>query len=197
MRAERLTIVAVLSIFVIALAGLAIFLLVSPRDNSQTAAIGGPFHLVDDRGRPVSDQDLRGKPTAIYFGYTFCPEVCPTTLSDMAGWIKDLGGDADKINFVFVTVDPQRDTAKVMHEYVASFDPRIRGFTGTPQAVAQAAKAYRVYYQRVPLQGGNYAMDHSTSIYLMDTRGRYFDRIAYQEDPKSAVEKLRAILRAS
>ena len=196
MRRERVTLILILSVFAIALAGLAIFTLIIPQQTEQIASIGGPFQLVDDRGHSVSDQDLRGRPTVIYFGYTFCPDVCPTTLNDMAGWMKGLGRDADKFNFVFVTVDPERDTTKVMHDYVSSFDPRIRGFTGSAQQVARAARAYKVYYQRVPLQGGNYAMDHSTSTYVMDARGRYFDRIAYQEDGKSAVAKLRAVLEA-
>jgi len=196
MRPERITVIAMLSVFFLALAGLAIVQLVSPQEVAQAVAIGGPFHLVDDRGNPVSDADLRGKPSVIYFGYTFCPEICPTTLSDMAGWIKDLGRDADKFNFVFITVDPQRDTAKVMHSYVASFDPHIRGFTGSPDETTAAAHAYKVYFQRVPLQGAGYAMDHSTSVYLMDGKGAYVDRIAYQEDEKSALKKLRALLDA-
>ena len=196
MRVEHITLILVLSVFAIALAGLAAFLLVIPQNVEQAAAIGGPFQMMDDRGRPVSDQDIRGKPTVIYFGYTFCPDVCPTTLNDMAGWIKDLGRDAGKFNFVFITVDPQRDTMKVMHQYVGSFDPRIRGFTGSAEQVAQVAHAYKVYYQRVPLDGGNYAMDHSTSTYLMDVRGHYFGRITYQENSKSALEKLHAVLDA-
>jgi len=197
MRIERTTLIVMLLVFLIALAGLAVFLLASQREAVSEAAIGGPFQLIDDRGQAVSDEALRGKPSVIYFGYTFCPEVCPTTLSDMAGWIKELGRDADKFNFVFITVDPQRDTAKVMHSYVNSFDPRIRGYTGTPEQTAAAAHAYKVFFQRVPLPGGGYAMDHSTSIYLMDGRGRYVDRIAYQEDEKSALKKLRSLLAAS
>ena len=98
----------------------------------SVSAIGGPFTLVDDTGAPVTDATFKGKPSVVYFGYTYCPEVCPTTLLDLSKWIKALGSDADKLNYVFITVDPQRDTPHVMHEYVSSFDKRIRGFSGTP-----------------------------------------------------------------
>jgi len=196
MKSDRIAVLAVLSVFTIALAGFSIFLMQAPQDIEQTAAIGGPFHLVDDRGRAVTDADLRGKPSLVYFGYTYCPEICPTTLNDMAGWIRGLGADASKFNFVFVTIDPERDTQKVMHAYVSSFDPRIRGFTGSLKQVATAANAYRVYFKRVPEPGGSYSMDHSTSVYVMDAKGHYFDHIAYQEDEKSVLQKLHAVLSA-
>ena len=105
--------------------------------GSQSAgAVGGPFTLVDENGQTVTDQDVITEPTLLYFGYTFCPEVCPTTLAELTRWIRELGPDADRLNYVFVTVDPQRDTVKLMHDYVSSFDPRLRGFTGTPEQVA-------------------------------------------------------------
>jgi protein SCO1 len=158
--------------------------------GQASAAIGGPFTLVDDTGAPVTEAALAGKPSAMYFGYTFCPEACPTTLLDMSRWIKKLGPDADKLNYVFITIDPQRDTPKLMHSYLSSFDKHIRGFTGTPEQTAKIAKEYRVYYKRIPTSDGGYLMDHSTMIYLMDARGRFVAVIPYQDDDASAMAKL-------
>ena len=155
------------------------------------ASVGGPFELVDDTGAPVTERTLAGKPSAMYFGYTFCPDVCPTTLLDMSRWIKKLGPDAEKLNYVFVTVDPERDTAKLMHAYLSSFDKHIRGFTGTPQQIAKIAREYRVYYKKVPTDDGNYVMDHSAIIYLMTADGRLATVIPYQEDDTTALAKLR------
>jgi protein SCO1/2 len=156
--------------------------------------VGGPFTLVDDAGTPVTESALKGKPSVIYFGYTFCPDVCPTTLFDLSRWIQKLGPDADKLNYVFVTVDPQRDTSKVMHDYVSSFDKHIRGFTGTPEQIAKIAHEYPVHYKRVQSDNSGYVMDHSTPIYLMGTRGTFVGAIAYQEDDASAIAKLRKLL---
>lgn len=157
------------------------------------AAIGGPFTLVDDKGAPVTEAALLGKPSVIYFGYTYCPEICPTTLSDLTRWMRELGPEADRLNYVFITVDPQRDTVRVMHDYVSSFDPRLRGFTGTPEQVAEAAKAFRVYYRRNPTSDGSYEMDHSAYIYLMGPDDKYANIIAYGEKDESAVAKLKKL----
>ncbi len=162
----------------------------SVRDPGN-ARIGGPFALVDDTGAAVTESTLADKPSAIYFGYTFCPEVCPTTLLDMSRWIQKLGADADKLNFVFVSIDPARDTPALMHTYLSSFDKHIRGFTGTPAQVARIAKEYRIYYKRIPTDDGGYAMDHSASIYLMAADGKLVGMIAYQEDNASALAKLK------
>jgi protein SCO1/2 len=155
------------------------------------ASIGGPFTLVDDTGATVTEKTLAGKPYAIYFGYTFCPDVCPTTLFDLSRWIQKLGPDADKLNYVFVTVDPERDTAKAMHAYLSSFDKHIRGYTGTSAQIAQIAKAYRVYYKKVQTDDGGYTMDHSAIIYLMGPDNQFVTVIPYQEDDASAVAKLK------
>ncbi|PHY22087.1 SCO family protein [Caulobacter sp. BP25] len=156
--------------------------------------IGGPFNLVDMNGKPVTEQSLLGKPTAIFFGFTYCPEVCPTTLTDLTALLKMLGPDADKLNVVFVSVDPERDTPEQLRTYLSNFDPRIQGFTGTPETVAKAAKAYRVYYQKVPQDGGGYTIDHSSSIYLFDAKGQFVTPIAYQSPPDRALTQLRALL---
>jgi protein SCO1 len=165
-----------------------------PGKDTRTSAIGGPFALVDDTGAPVTESALAGKPYSIYFGYTYCPEVCPTTLLDLSRWIKDLGTDADKLNYIFVTVDPERDTPQLMHAYLLSFDKRIRGFTGTPEQIAKIAREYRVYYKKIPTKDGGYVMDHSSIIYLMGPDGKFISMIAYQENDASAVVKLRNLV---
>lgn len=171
-----------------------------PSTKAGIADIGGPFTLVDDTGAPVSDAALKGKPTVMYFGYTFCPEVCPTTLTNLAHWMQLLGPEADKLNYVFVTIDPERDTPEVMHAYVSAFDPRIRGFTGTPEQIAKIAGEYRVYYKRIPTSDGGYAMDHSAVLFLMDANEKFVGLISYEEEDASAVAKLKrlaALARAS
>jgi len=161
--------------------------------QSGATKIGGPFTLVDDTGAQVSEADLKGKPTVMYFGYTFCPEVCPTTLTDLAQWMQMIGQDADRLNYVFVTVDPERDTPKVMHDYVSAFDPRIRGLTGTSEQIAKVAKEYGVYYKRIPTSDGGYVRDHSAVLYMMDPNVRFVGVIPYQEDTAKAVAKLKKL----
>jgi protein SCO1/2 len=195
MQARRWIITAMAGVGGFAVAALLIVLTITSQRSGQASigSIGGPFTLVDDTGNPVSDKTLAGKPYAIYFGYTFCPEVCPTTLFDLTRWIKKLGSDADRLNYVFVTIDPERDTPKLMHAYLSSFDKHIRGFTGTPAQIAKIAGEYRVYYKKIPTSDGSYVMDHSTMIYLMDAEERFKTIIPYQEKDASAVAKLRSL----
>ncbi len=166
-----------------------------PPAASAGPAIGGPFQLIDQDGRPVSDRDLVGKPTVVFFGFTFCPEICPTTLARIAEWMKALGPDADRINVVFITIDPDRDKPAELKRYLASFDPRFRGFTGSDQAIAKAVREYDVYAQKVPLAGGGYTMDHSTGIYLMDRKGRFAEALSVEQSTPEAVAALRRVLR--
>ena len=181
----------------IAAGATALWMGLSLRAQVQSSTkIGGPFTLVDDTGAQVTDAALKGRPTVMYFGYTFCPEVCPTTLTELAQWMQMLGPDADKLNYVFVTVDPERDTPKVMHDYVSAFDPRIRGLTGTPDQIAKVAGEYRVYYKRIPTSDGGYDIDHSAGVYLMDSKVRFFGFIPYQEKTDTAVAKLRKLIAA-
>ena len=161
----------------------------------DTASIGGSFAAVDQNGRPITDRDLVGKPSVIFFGFTYCPEICPTTLAAMTRWLTALGPVADRLNAVYVTIDPERDTPAQMRLYLGSFDPRIRGVTGTPAQIAAFARAYRVYYQKVALPGGGYTMDHSTAVYLMDRRGGFSGIISYREDEDRALAKLRTLVR--
>jgi protein SCO1 len=162
------------------LAGLVLFLGaiyvvtgLSPAPSASATAIGGPFSLVDENGKPFTDQNMRGKPYLVFFGYTHCPDICPTTLFDMTQVFRKLGPDADKVGALFITVDPARDTQPVLKDYLASFDPHLRGLTGGQNAIDQAIRDYRVYAKKVPLQGGDYAMDHTALVYLMDKDGRF------------------------
>jgi protein SCO1 len=162
------------------LAGLALFLgaifLVtglSPSPSASASAIGGPFDLVDQNGKPFTDQDMKGKPYLVFFGYTHCPDICPTTLFEMTQVFRKLGPDANKVGALFITVDPARDTQAVLKDYLASFDPHLRGLTGGQKAIDQAIKDYRVYAKKVPLEGGDYAMDHTALVYLMDKDGHF------------------------
>jgi protein SCO1 len=169
----------------------AVSLLGPVHGTAATTQIGGPFTLVDDTGAMVTEKNIAGKPYVMYFGYTFCPDVCPTTLLDLSRWIKKLGPDADRLNYVFVTVDPERDTVQSMHAYLSSFDKHIRGYTGTPAEIAQIAKEYRVYYKKVPTEDGGYTMDHTAALYLMGPDGKLVTVIPYQEDDASATAKLK------
>ncbi|WP_426960364.1 SCO family protein [Muricoccus radiodurans] len=159
--------------------------------------IGGPFSLVDHWGRAVSERDFLGKPSAVFFGFTFCPDVCPTTLNDMSTQIEALGAEADRINWLFISVDAERDTPRTMSDYLASFDSRIVGLSGTERQVAEAARSFRVLYRRVPLEGGGYTMDHSASVFLLDAAGRFAGTIDHKESPQVAAEKLRLLLTRS
>ena len=148
----------------------------TPKGAAGTALanmIGGPFHLIDQNGKPVSDADLKGKWQLVFFGYTHCPDACPTALNEMALALDQLGEKRGEIQVVFITVDPDRDTPDVMKSYVQSFDAPIIALTGSPDAVAQAAKAYRVYYAKHPRADGDYDMDHSAVIYVMNPDGRF------------------------
>jgi protein SCO1/2 len=158
------------------------------------SAVGGPFELTDQNGNRVASADLRGKWLMVYFGYTHCPDACPTALNDMALALDELGPKRAEVRPVFVTVDPERDTPSVLKDYVASFDAPILALTGTPQEIAQAAKAYRVYYAKHPEPGGDYSMDHSSVIYVMDPQGRFTASFTHQSTPQEIAERLKKLL---
>jgi protein SCO1/2 len=157
----------------------------------QAAAIGGPFHLVDQDGQAFSDQDLKGKTFLVFFGFTHCPDVCPTTLFDMSEIMRNLGPEADRTAALFISVDPERDTQEAMKDYMSSFDPHVRGLTGNAEALAAVAKAYRVYYKKVPLDGGDYTMDHTAIVYLMDKEGRFVSPFNMKRSAEVAAADLR------
>ena len=147
--------------------------------SSGTAEIGGAFALTDQDGKARTEADFRGRFMLVYFGYSFCPDVCPTTLAMMSNALSKLGSRADRIVPVFITVDPGRDKPQVLKTYLASFGTNFVGLTGTGKQIESAAHAYRVYFAKHPLDGGNYAMDHSSVIYLMGPDGRF---VTYYED---------------
>jgi protein SCO1/2 len=157
--------------------------------------IGGPFQLTDHRGRGVTERDFRGRPVAVFFGFTHCPDICPTTLGEFAAYMEALGPEAERIHWLFVTVDPERDTVAHLAQYLSLFDPRVVGLTGTEAQVVEAARQFRVSFRRVPLEGGGYTMDHTASTFLLDAAGRFAGTIDFKEPDEVAVQKLRGLLR--
>lgn len=156
-----------------------------PTQSYGKALVGGPFSLVDHTGKAVTEKDFLGKKMLVFFGFTSCPDVCPTGLQAMSAALESLGSKADGLTPVFITVDPERDTPEKLAEYVKSFHPRLVGLTGAPDAVAAAAKAYRVYAKKVPTEGqpGSYSIDHSAVIYLMDEQGVFIRPFNHGSDP--------------
>jgi protein SCO1 len=173
----------------------AIALIAGSRSSGlPVAAIGGPFRLIDQNGKTVTDQDMKGKPFLVFFGFTHCPDVCPTTLFDVSEVMRSLGPDADRTAALFITVDPERDTPASMKDYLGSFDPHLRGLTGDADALATVAKEYRVYYKKVPLDGGDYTMDHTAIVYLMDKDGHFVSPFSLKRKPDVAAAELRKYL---
>ena len=150
------------------------------------AAIGGPFRLTDQAGQTVTEKSLIGRPTIIFFGFTHCPDVCPTALFEMSEVLRAMGPDADKMNAYFVSVDPERDTSAVMKDYISSFDPHLKGLTGTPDEIGKVISAYRVYAKKIPLKDGDYTMDHTALIYLMDKNGNFIRPFNLKRTPEEA-----------
>jgi cytochrome oxidase Cu insertion factor (SCO1/SenC/PrrC family) len=160
--------------------------------TSGTALVGGPFTLTDQDGKPRSDTEFRGKLMLIYFGYTYCPDVCPTTLATMTDALEKLGDKAARVQPIFITIDPERDSPPVMKRYVANFSPRLVGLTGSPAQIAAVARAYRVYYAKADTgRGGNdYLMDHSGFIYLMGPDGKYLTLLTPQADAQEMADHI-------
>jgi protein SCO1/2 len=188
------TMKALLAVWIAALAAAAGWIVWDAWQGDRPA-IGGSFALTDQDGRTVTSDSLKGKPTLIYFGFTYCPDVCPTSLLLMETAVEKLGADAPKkVNLVFITVDPERDTPELMKGYVGNFGSTFVGLTGTAEQIAQVARAYRVYYQKVPgKDGGPYLMDHSSIVYLLDRNGRFvthFTHEAKAETIAAAVQRL-------
>ncbi len=159
--------------------------------------IGGPFSLVDHRGVAVTERHYLGKPTLVFFGFTHCPDVCPTTLLELTNRLNALGPDSSRLNVLFVTVDPERDTPKALNSYLSAFHPGITGLTGETAAIDATVAAYRVYAKRVPLDGGDYTMDHTATVFTMDARGQFAGTISYQEAEDTALAKIKRLLSTS
>uniref|UniRef100_A0A9E7ZRX0 SCO family protein n=1 Tax=Bosea sp. NBC_00436 TaxID=2969620 RepID=A0A9E7ZRX0_9HYPH len=166
-------------------------------DRSRTElppAIGGAFSLVDHTGKAVTDADFRGSPLAVFFGFTHCPEICPTTLLRLNNLTRQLGADAARLKILLITVDPERDTPAQLALYLQSFDPIVVGLTGSQVQIDAALQAYKAYAKKVPVDGG-YTMDHTANVYLMTGNGAYRTMIDYHEADSSALAKLRILLR--
>ena len=161
---------------------------------AQPAAIGGPFQLTDQNGKAVTDKSLKGKPTLIFFGYTHCPDVCPTSLFEISEVLRAMGRDADKVNAIFISVDPERDTPAAMKDYLSSFDPHLEGLSGDSAETAKVITSYRVYAKKVPTKDGDYTMDHTALIYLMDRDGRFVSPFNLKRTPEEAAVELKRYL---
>lgn len=192
--------VAALAILSFAIGGLAAMAVIpqgrerffSGMPSAGKALVGGPFTLVDHTGRTVTDKDFRGRYMLVYFGFTYCPDVCPSGLQIIAGALQKIGPKADKLTPLFITVDPERDTAAQMAEYVKSFDPRLIGLTGTPAQIEAVAKAYRVYYKKVADEKstGGFTIDHTALMYLMDPKGVYVSHFSHTISADALAERL-------
>ncbi|MCY0147840.1 SCO family protein [Hoeflea sp. G2-23] len=168
--------------------------------QTETAAkpYGVPFELVDQNGAPITQAAFQGRPTALFFGFTHCPEVCPTTLFELDGWLKQVDPDGDKIGAYFITVDPERDPPELLGDYVSSVTDRVIGISGAPEKIAEVIKGFNIYAKKVPVDAadpaGDYTMDHTASVFLLDAQGRFKSTIAWGENPDNAVAKLKNLL---
>ena len=162
--------------------------------GSGAEAFGAPFVLQDQKGAEITEQALRGHPSAVFFGFTHCPEVCPTTLAEMDSWLATLGDEGKDIRAYFVSIDPERDNAETLERYVGNVSQRITGITGEPDSIAAMAKSFGIYAKKVPLDGGDYTMDHTASVLLLDSKGAFFGTIAYGENADTAIAKLKRLV---
>ncbi len=174
--------------------------LTKSRDQMVEEVYGVPFQLVAQNGQPITEKAFQGKPTALFFGFTHCPEVCPTTLFELNGWMEKIDPAGDKMQAYFFSVDPERDTPEILNQYVSNVSKRITGITGTPDKIADTLKGYRIYAKKVPVDekdpNGDYTMDHTASVILLDAKGRFAGTIAYGENPDVAVQKLQNLTKS-
>jgi len=190
---RKLLLLAPAGVLAAGLAGMAGWMALRREDGP--IPIGGPFRLRAADGREVTDADFRGRWMLVYFGYTRCPDACPTALQDMANALDALSADEKrKVSILFITVDPERDTPAVMQDYVTAFNAPITGLSGTPEQIAAVAKEYRVYYAKHPKANGEYDMDHSSIIYVMDPRGRFVANFTHESAPDDIAAKLRTLI---
>ena len=177
--------------------GLSALILAATGSADGMRRIGGPFAMSEMTGRPVTEADLRGRPAALFFGFTRCPATCPVTLQVLTNVLGRMGAEADRLNVVFVTVDPERDTPEAMRAYLGSFDPRIRGFVGTQPQLDAMARAFKVQFRRVPLDGGDYTMDHTAAVILLDARGRFAGTVTSDDDERAIAARLEGLVRSA
>jgi protein SCO1/2 len=187
---------------IVVLAGLLVALTLNmtrPREVANEQPFGVPFQLVAQGGKPITEQAFRDKPTALFFGFTNCPEVCPTTLFELNGWLHKVDPDGTRLNAFFVSIDPDRDTPAVIDQYVSNVSDRIKAISGPPDSVREMAKGFKVYFKKVPVDekdpNGDYTMDHTASVFLLKDGGRFAGTIAYGEDQDAAVKKLENLIK--
>jgi protein SCO1 len=170
----------------------------SPPAMAQSGVNAGPtFELIDHNGKPFSGAVLAGRPYAIFFGYTHCPDVCPTTLMAIGNALQRLGADADRLTILFVSVDPERDTPDELRQYLSSFDARIIGLTGTEAQIAAAAQSWKAFHNKIPEDDGTYTIVHSAYVYLMDRANRLVGTMGFQESEEEQAAKLRSLIEGS
>jgi protein SCO1/2 len=177
-------------------AGAAAFLLRQPEAPQDSFGVA-QFSLVDHHGQPVDETILAGHPAMLFFGFTHCPEVCPTTLAEMSAWFDALGDEGADLRAYFVSVDPERDTPAILGDYISWTGDPIIGMTGDPEEVDRLATAWGVFYEKVPLEGGDYTIDHTASVFLLNRSGAFEGTIAYRESSDTALAKLRSLLAKS
>lgn len=193
-RVRRLALPLLTFLVSVVLLGIALVSLVDfRRDEPVTSSVGGAFALTAQDGRTVTEKDLLGAPFLVFFGFTHCPDVCPTTLFEASEMLRAAGSQGDKLRILFVTVDPERDTPEVMKSYLGAFDPRIIGLSGSPEAIAAMIKSYKVYARKVPTSDG-YTMDHTAMVYLMDAKGRFVNGFDLKRAPDVAAKDLLSYL---
>lgn len=168
----------------------------SALSRDARAMFGGPFSIGDMHGGRLTERDLIGRPSLLFFGFTHCPDVCPTTLTDIADWFDRLGDAGRELTAYFVTVDPDRDTPAFLREYLAAFDDRIVGLAGDQNETRRIAEAWRILYRRVPLDGENYTMDHTASVFMIDRKGQFAGTIDFHENKETALAKLIRLLKS-
>lgn len=184
------------TVTLVALAVAAYFLLKENTAKMARIDIGMPFVLASSKGGTVDSSTLIGRPYAIFFGFTHCPEVCPTTLYEMSNLFTKLGDQAKDFRVFFVTVDPERDTVAAMKDYISNFDPRIEALVPTVEELPKLARAFRIYYAKTPTSDGGYTMDHTALVFLMDEKGQFAGTIAYGEAAAIREQKVRNLLGA-
>lgn len=185
-----LTLVAAL----VLLAAAAVFTLMPMSGQRSPSAIGGAFELIDQNKKPVTEKALLGSPSIVFFGYTHCPDVCPTALTEIGQLYQALGPDGDKLKTFFITVDPERDTADLLKLYLESFDPRVTALTGPQEKIDAAMRAYRAFARKVPLDGSeSYVMDHTALVYLMDKEGYFIESMNFDLPPENNAARIRKL----
>jgi protein SCO1 len=194
-RARRIALPLAVFVFgLVALGAAALLTLAPSARQSGVASVGGPFALTSHEGKTVTEKDVLGAPHLVFFGFTHCPDICPTKLFEISEVLRAAGERGRPLRALFITVDPERDTPEVLKSYLASFDERITGLTGSPEAVQAATKAYRGFARKAPLKDGDYTMEHTSLVYLMDKAGRFVSSFSLDRPPAEAAQDLLRLL---